>query len=193
MFGNVERGPSAIKVLQRRDSPWLVFDEASGIRGHGGATGGQFSLRYGACLAEFLSAAEVPGGRFTCQPATESWEAAREIVGWPASSQPVAQDSVPAAIAGLAGTWYGLLGESVVSFALVGGADAGLGVLYRVATPRVSGGVFSPTLSGKEVRVRLPSKSEILIVPGSEGTAILTWTSADRSRTETTTLRRAPR
>ena len=189
MFGSVERGRSAVKILRPRIGPWLLLDETSGISGHAGATGGRFSLRYGTCLVEFLSPDEVPGGRFSC-PESKPWEATRELLGWPSSVKPVSESSIPSAIAALNGTWYGLLGESVVAFALVGGSEVDPGVLYRAATPRVSGGMFSPTVSGPEVHVRLPSKAEIIVTPGPGEAATLTWISADRTRTEKTTLKR---
>jgi hypothetical protein len=50
--------------------------------------------------------------------------------------------------------------------------------------------MFSPTVSGPEVHVRLPSKAEIIVTPGPGGAATLTWISADRTRTEKTTLKR---
>jgi hypothetical protein len=189
-FGNVERGPSAVKILRSRVGPWLLLDETSGITGHGGATGGQFSLRYGTCLMKFLSPDELPSGRFSC-PESNPWEAAQEVLGWPSSVTPVSESSIPGAVTALTGTWYGLLGESIVAFALVDGTDGGLNVLYRAATPRVSGGIFLSTVSGQEVHVRLPSKAEIIVVPHPDGAATLTWISADRTRTEKTTLKRA--
>ena len=79
-----------------------------------------------------------------------------------------------------------------MALALVEGAE-GPRVLYRAATPRVSGGVFLSTVSGQELHVRLPSKSELILVAGpGVGVATLTWISADRTRTETTTLKRIP-
>ena len=189
-FGNVERGASALKILRSRVGPWLLLDETSGITGHGGATGGQFSLRYGTCLIEFLSPDELPSGRFSC-PESRPWEAAREVLGWPSPVKTVSESGIPGAVTALTGTWYGLLGESIVAFALVDGTDGSVNVLYRAATPRVSGGMFLSTVSGQEVHVRLPSKAEIIVVPGPDGAATLTWISADRTRTEKTTLKRA--
>src|SRR5207244_4963379 len=69
LFGNVVRGASADRILAGRHLPYLLLDETSGLVGHGGGVGGRFAVRYGLCLAEFLSAPELPGGRLTCQPA----------------------------------------------------------------------------------------------------------------------------
>lgn len=67
LFGNLVRGPGANRILSVRRLPYLLLDEETpDIVGHGGGTSAKFASLYGPCLLDFLSAATIPAGRFTC-------------------------------------------------------------------------------------------------------------------------------
>ncbi len=66
LFGNPDRGKTAGPILAATGRPYLMLDERAGLSGHGGATGGNFALRYGHCLQEFLSAPVLQAGPFAC-------------------------------------------------------------------------------------------------------------------------------
>ncbi|PYP99347.1 MAG: hypothetical protein DMF83_30925, partial [Acidobacteria bacterium] len=57
-----------------------MLDERAGLSGHGGATGGNFALRYGHCLQEFLSAPVLQAGPFACPSGGGGWTVARELL-----------------------------------------------------------------------------------------------------------------
>ncbi|HKX01014.1 MAG TPA: hypothetical protein VJX71_00835, partial [Methylomirabilota bacterium] len=59
LFGSLERGPGAAKVLARRDGSFLLLDETHDIVDHGGGTTGKFAVRYGPCLVRYLTSPEV--------------------------------------------------------------------------------------------------------------------------------------
>ncbi|MBI2527780.1 MAG: hypothetical protein HYV93_17575 [Candidatus Rokubacteria bacterium] len=197
LFGHLIRGRGALRALDRRAGPYLVIDEtAPGIAGHGGATGGRFALRYGLCLAEFLSAESLPPGRFSC-PDGQEWAAARELLlrPWPAGARLLRDGSqLPPDVTALAGLWYGLMGESVIVVGLLEPRGASARVLYRAATPRVSGRAYAGRVEGGELRARLGSApaASIAVRPAADGAgAELVWTSADGGRTLHATLTRA--
>lgn len=180
LFGNLVRGESAEKILAARNAPYLLLDETSGLTGHGGGTGGNFALRYGLCLAEFLSAPSLPPGRFVC-PAVDPWAVAGELMPKRPKHVKVITDpaTLPEPIRGLMGLWYGLLGETIVSFALVESGGPDLRAVYSwVAGTR--GGVTADALvEGERVKVTLPNKAVVTVTPKGATEAEITFTAAD--------------
>ena len=185
MFGNVVRGESANQILARRGLPYLLFDETTDLTGHGGGTGGRFALRYGLCLAEFLAAPDVPGGRFTC-PTSDEWTVVRELL-LRTNPPKVVKDGaeLPVEIRSLTGWWYGLLGETLV---LVGLVDGGGRLAYRWLTSREGAATVRASVKDGRVRGVLPNRATLEVTPTAGGTT-LSWTSSD-GRILTTTLAR---
>ena len=176
LFGNVQRGRSAAPILTARGRPWLMFDETAGLAGHGGGAGGNFALRYGLCLAEFLSAAHVPEGRFECPPASD-WSVAKQFLpAVPPSVRVVsAGDRVPAPVARSAGRWYGVLGETIVSWALVEADGGELNAVYTWATANSrGGGVYAARVEGHGVRTTLPNQATLTVAPTAAGSLDMT-------------------
>lgn len=193
-FDNRVRGPGALRALAARAGPYLVIDEtATAISGHGGGTGGRFALRYGPCLADFLSAADSPPpGPVSCSGGREA-AAARDLLmkPWPAGARPPRDGDAVAGFAPPSGDfWYGLVGETVVAVMVLRGEGDALRVLYRAASPRVSGGVHPARLEGEELRATLGAGQgpSIALRRASEGTLELHWTAADGGRTLRGTL-----
>ena len=114
LFDNAVRGPDAAATLSRAGLPFWLVDETGGLSGHGGATGGVFALRYGMCLVEFLTAPQLPAGRFECRPPADEWAVARELLPrTPAPWRPMADEpDLPESLRGLTGTWYGTFQET---------------------------------------------------------------------------------
>lgn len=190
LFDNRVRGPGALRVLARRGEPFLLVDESAGaIGGHGGATGGRFALRYGLCLAEFLSGDTPPPGRFPCPEGREG-AAARELLlrTPPAGARPIADaGSLPEGLAPFNGLWYGLLGETVVVAGLVQGEGGEPRLLYRAVAARVSGGLSPARVEEGRLHSTLGSGAgrapTIVLSPGPGSAVELAWTSADGRRT----------
>lgn len=191
LFGNLVRGVSADKILARRALPYLLLDEATELRGHGGGTTARFAVRYGLCLAGFLSAPDVPAGRYTCPALGDDWPVARELLVPKGGRLPraVAPDALPAEVRSLGGLWYGLLEDTLVLFALTEGP--GTRAVYRWVTTRAGGGAYDATVKDGRVSVTFASKAGILVAPRGEEVEI-TWTSADGSRILKGMLRRVP-
>jgi pimeloyl-ACP methyl ester carboxylesterase len=194
LFDNRARGPGALRALAGRPAPYLVIDEtATSLSGHGGATGGRFALRYGACLADFLDAADSPPpGRVSCPGGREA-TAARDLLmkPWPAAARPSRDGDTLGGFAPPAGDfWYGLLGETVVAMVVLRGEGDALRVLYRAASPALSGGVHPARLEGDELRASLGEGSapSIALRRASDRTLELHWTAADGGRALRTTL-----
>ncbi|MBI1735976.1 MAG: hypothetical protein HYR51_12445 [Candidatus Rokubacteria bacterium] len=187
LFGHVVRGPGAEAVLRARGGGYLLVDEASEIHGHAGGMTGRFALRYGSCLADFLAAASVSPGRFACPPVKHVAKLVRELALSTDTPAPVSDASwLPAAVRPLTGWWYGLMGDTIVVFALVD--DAGRRVAYRWVTSRIGGGVYDATLRNGRVTVTMPRSS---ITVGAAGDAVeITWTSGADGRTRTIPLLR---
>ena len=185
LFGHPVRGPGAEAALRTRLAPYLLIDESSDVRGHGGGMTGRFALRYGACLADFLGASTLAPGRFGCPPGNHEAAVVRELAF--ASDAPVAVldgGRLPPTVRALTGWWYGVMGDTVVLFALIDGE--GRRVAYRWVTSRVGGGVYDATLRDGRVTVTMP-KSSIAIGAAGER-AEITWTSREDGRTSTVPL-----
>jgi len=194
LFGNVVRGASADRILAGRNLPYLLLDETSGLVGHGGGVGGRFAVRYGLCLAEFLSAPELPGGRFTCQPAGDPWPVVRELLlPAPADRPAIVTDpaALPNGLGRFTGLWYGLLDEAIVLFALVPAESPKLRAMYRSSSFTRSGSVYDVEVKGGRVHLTLPRKDRVTVGPDADG-GLITWTSSDGSRVLTGKLLRAP-
>lgn len=187
LFGNTVRGPGAEAVLRARGGGYLVVDESSAVRGHAGGTTGRFALRYGGCLADFLAAPSVAPGRFVCPPVPHEAKVIRELALFAETPAAVRDASrLPVTMRPLTGRWYGLMGDTIIVFALVD--DGGRRVAYRWVTSRIGGGVYDATLRDGRVTVTMPKSS---ITVGAAGDAAeITWTSAEDGRTRTVPLLR---
>ena len=175
LFGNIDRGRTSRPILARRGKPYLLFDESAGLSGHGGGGGANFALRYGLCLARFLSATHVPAGRFDCGAADDAVNAARELL----PPRPSALASSDGEL--FDGTWYGLLGETLVSVSPVRApGSATPGVLFRWATSTGAGGAVYPAKSeAGQVTFTLPNRSIIAVRPGPRSAMTATWQGTD--------------
>ena len=194
LFGNVVRGASADRILAGRNLPYLLLDETSGLVGHGGGVGGRFAVRYGLCLADFLSAPELPGGRFTCQPAGDPWPVVRELLlPAPADRPAIVTDpaALPNGLGRFTGLWYGLLDEAIVLFALVPAEGPKLRAMYRSSSLTRDGSVYDVEVKDGRVHLTLPRKDRVTVGPDADG-GLITWTSSDGSRVLTGKLLRAP-
>jgi len=184
MFGNVVRGESANSILVQRGLPYLLLDETAELIGHGGATGGRFALRYGLCLAEFLTAPDAPSGRFTC-PAVDEWRVVRELLLRSNPPRPVRDAAeLPVDIRSLTGWWYGVMGDTLILLGLVDGGR----LAYRWLASRDGSAIVSATVKDGRVRGVLANKAVVEMTPTAQG-ASLSWTSSD-GRTLLTTLAR---
>ena len=181
VFGYVVRGESAQSILARRGLPYLLVDETSGLTGHAAGYSGRFALRYGLCLAEFLGAASLPGGRFTCPEVTDAWPVVRELLLPPAAERSrLVRDpaALPGALAGLIGMRWALVGDSLVLVAPVDGGPDGVRLMYR--STGFPGGIFDATVKDSTLRAKLSNGATITLTPSASGA--LTWTSSDGSR-----------
>ena len=174
LFGSMDRGRTSRLILAWRTRPWLLFDESAGLQGHGGGSGGNFVFRYGLCLARFLGAAELPGGKFDCQGDSDSFDVTRELL------PPIPPGVVPIENPGLRGVFYGVVGETIRAVMRVqpvrGSAPA---VLYRTAnTSGASGAVYPVTSDGEGYAFTLGNKSTVAIQPRPDGTTSMVWKSA---------------
>jgi pimeloyl-ACP methyl ester carboxylesterase len=164
LFGHPERGKTAGPILAQRGRPYLMLDETAGLRGHGGGTGGNFAFRYGLCLEEFVSAESVPAGRFPCRP-SDGRDVARELL-----------PPVPRYLK-VSTQWYGLLGETIVSWALVQTERPTPSILYTWATSSSrGGGVYPATANGAEITAVLPNQSVLTVKPIDDRRLDATWT-----------------
>jgi pimeloyl-ACP methyl ester carboxylesterase len=182
LFNYLERGESAKSILSRRTLPYLLVDETSDITGHGGGVTGRFALRYGPCLADFLTAASLPGTQFTCPPAADGWPVVRDVLLAAGETHPpFLRDAAgfPPPVGALLGPRWALLGDSLVLVGLVEGAPGELRLLYR-STGFAGGGVHEATIKDGAVHATLSNKSTVKLTAGDGGT--LTWTASDRSR-----------
>ena len=172
LFGNVQRGHSAGPILAARGRPYLLLDETAGLKGHGGGTGGNFALRYGRCLDEFLAADTVPAARFQCA-ASGGWSLARELL--PAVPPYVRVTTATELLPG--GLWYGLVGESIVSFAVVDMGKPGLSILFTWASGASrGGGVYEARIDNGEITAILPTKAVLTVKRRDARTLAVTWT-----------------
>ena len=181
LFGSIVRGERAQAILARRPFPYLMVDETTEIAGHGGGTTGRFALRYGLCLAEFLSAANLPAGRFTCPTPSDDWSVVRELLMPKDDKLPRFLLDAPAApgeIGLLLGPRWGLLGDTIVLVAPVDG-PSGPRLMYR--STGIGGGTYEATITGGSMRAVLPNKSSVTLSPENDGT--ITWVSSDGKST----------
>ena len=160
LFGNIVRGVTAGPVLAARGRPYLLLDEGAGLKGHGGGTGGNFALRYGRCLEDFLNAETVADTRFQCASGG-GWAVARALL--PAIPPQVRVTAGTDAIPG--GLWYGILGESIIAFAVVDIGKPGLHVLFTFVTSASSrgGGVYEATLEGAALKVAFTNSTVLAV------------------------------
>jgi len=180
LFGNVPRGATAGPILASRGRPYLMVDEDGGLKGHGGATGGNFALRYGRCLDEFLGAPDVPSGRFEC-PTDGGWAVARQLLPTlPPYVTVLPPERLPAAVKDMAGLWYGTVGESIVAWALVDTGKPGLGMYYAWAVSGTSrgGGVYDASVRDREVTAEFPNKATLTARSSGAHGLNVTWAPA---------------
>ena len=173
LLGAIPRGERAHPILERRGFPYVMIDETSEISGHVGGVTGRFALRYGFCLVEFLAAAELPPGRFTCPPPEDGWTVARELL-MPASTKKtdLADGStLPASVASLAGLHWALVGDTLVLVAPVRD-PRGVRLLYRSTNSR--GGIFDAAITNHSIQATVSSQSTVTLSAESGGTITLT-------------------
>lgn len=183
LFSHAVRGASAGRILAARGLPYFLVDETSDIAGHGGGMTARFALQHGLCVAELLAATAPPPGRFACPPSDE-WQVLRDLLlPDPMPALVLDPAKAPPGATGLAGRWYGLLGDSVVFFALVEGATPR--ILYRAASPSPSGAVREATVSAGSVSAVLSNRARVDVTAGPGGPT-LTWTAADGRVLKTT-------
>jgi len=179
VFGYTVRGESAQSILARRTVPYLLLDETSDIRGHGGAVTGRFALRYGLCLADFLATPDLAAGRFMCPPVTEEWPVVRDLLLPQLAQRPTfVRDGASFGLGALTGLRWGLLEDTVVLVAPVEEGAGRLRLMYR--STGIGGGVFDATLKDGIVRAVLSNGSRVTLKPDGDGA--ITWTSSDGSR-----------
>ncbi len=186
LFGKVTRGESALRALAGRKKPYLVLDETSGLVGHGGGTGGNFALRYGMCLVEFLSAPSLPEGRFVCTPQADQWTVAKELLPKPPKDLKVVTDSsaLPESIRGLEGLWWGLLGETIVSFALVDSGEQKLRAMYGWASGNRGGRVQEVEVAEEQLKMTFSNKATAVVKRVEEGKADVTYTASGAGQSD---------
>lgn len=184
LFGSVDRGRTSRPILARRGKPYLLFDESAGLRGHGGGGGATFALRYGLCLARFLSTADVPAGRFECNDSSDVITAVRELL------PPRPPVLTPADSDAFAGTWYGLLGETLVAVSPVRApGSAAPGVLYRsVSASNAAGVVYPMKVEHGVITFTLSNKSTITMRPATNGPMTVTWQTAQPGQSNFSSL-----
>jgi pimeloyl-ACP methyl ester carboxylesterase len=185
LFDNRVRGPGALRILSRRGEPFLLVDESStAISGHGGGTGSRFALRYGPCLADFLSAESTPG-RFTCPEGREG-EATRDLLLGGVAPRIVPEAALPAGWAPFNGLWFGLLGDTLVVTGIVQDGSGTPSLLYRALATRSTGGVYAARVEEGRLSATLGSagsRAPSLALTAGTGSAVeVTWTSADGQR-----------
>lgn len=181
LFGSIARGARAEPILTRREFPYLMIDETSDVSGHGGGTTGKFALRYGVCLAEFLSTPQPASGRFSCPATTDEWSVVLDMLMPKGDKAPkflADPSTVPSEIVPLLGPRWALLGDTVV---LVAPVDDSRGPRLLYQSTGIGGGVYEATISGGSIRALLPNKSSVTLSPDDNGT--ITWRAADGSRT----------
>jgi hypothetical protein len=142
---------------------------------------GRFALRYGLCLAEFLAAASLPAGRFTCPPVTDEWPLVRELL-LPSSTEHPSfvrdASALPEPVGSLLGLRWAMLEDTVVLVAPVASEPGRLRLMYR--STGIGGGVFDATVNDGVIRAVLGNKSTVTLRPEGDGTII--WTAADGIR-----------
>jgi len=186
VLGPIARGERAQPILARRTFPYLMIDESSDVRGHGGAVTGRFALRYGPCLVEFLNATEPPSGRFTCPPPEDGWTVVRQLL-MPAGVPPpdfADRSALPASVASLTGPHWALIGETVVLVAPVKD-PRGVRLLYRSTSSL--GGVFDVTITAGSMQAVVSDKSAVVL--SAEGGGTITLTSRDGAEVQKVPLR----
>lgn len=168
LFGSIERGPGAAKVLAGRKGSFLLLDETHDIQDHGGGTTGKFAVKYGPCIVEYLTSPEVGTGPVRCQATpAEQQSAAKELL-------PKLPDSVTVLHApdALAGSWYGILEPSgeVVSFAIVDAGGIGRRAMFGSVSGWRRGGLHDFTTGEGGLTFRLGERGTITVKD-----ATLTW------------------
>jgi len=173
LFGSVERGRTAAPILAARGRPYLLLDETAGLKGHAGGTGGNFALRYGRCLEEFLTVETLSSARYQCAE-SGGWAVARALL--PAVPPQVRITAGTDALPG--GLWYGLLGESIVSFAVVDIGKPGLSILYTWVSSGSTrgGGVYEASADAGAVKALMPNKAVLTVKRRDARTLAVTWT-----------------
>jgi len=173
LLGAIARGERAGPILERRELPYLMIDETSDVSGHGGSVTGRFALRYGFCLVEFLAAAALPSGRFTCPPPEDGWTVVRELLMPSGARRPDLADrsTLPPSVASLGGPHWALLGDTLVLAAPVTD-PRGVRLLYRSTNSR--GGVFDATITNHSIQAAISAKSTVTLSAEAGGTITLT-------------------
>ncbi|HZF07080.1 MAG TPA: hypothetical protein VE932_22280 [Patescibacteria group bacterium] len=180
LFGNPDRGKTAGPILAATGRPYLMLDERAGLSGHGGATGGNFALRYGHCLQEFLSAPVLQAGPFACPSGDGGWTVARELLPTLPSQVRVlaGPEGLSPDLASVGGLWYGLLGESIVLWAMVdaGGVGPSMVLAWVASGSNRGGGVYPATVEARQLSAVLQNKATLVVKPRDGRRLEITWT-----------------
>lgn len=173
MFGSIERGPGAAKVLAGRKGSFLLLDETYDIVDHGGGTTGKFAIKYGPCLVQYLTSPETGMGPVRCQPS-------------PAEQQSTAKELLPKHPGTLAGSWYGILEPSgeVVSFAIVDVGGTTRRALFSSVSGWRRGGLYEFSGGEGDLTFRLGERGLVTVRDGT-----LTWTPASGTSSHAAKLR----
>ncbi len=170
LFGSMDRGPGAAKVLARRKGSFLLLDEKHDIVDHGGGTTGKFAVQYGLCVVRYLTSPDVGTEPVRCpENAAEQQNLAKELL--PRRPIRAPQDDVKL----VAGPWYGVLEPAgdLVSFAMVDVAGVGPCAMFGTASGWRRGGLYELSAGQQGVTFRLGERGAITV---KETT--LTWTPA---------------
>lgn len=188
LFGSLERGPGAAKVLARRDGSFLLLDETHDIVDHGGGTTGKFAVRYGPCLVRYLTSPEVGKGPVRCaEDAAEQRGAAETLLPRLPGRVKLAPASAGASpeSALLGRQWYGILepAAEVVSFAIVEVDGVGSRAMFGVASGGRRGGLYEISTGAAGVTFRVADRGTVTV----KGTT-LTWTATGGRASHTARL-----
>src|SRR5205085_5951881 len=123
-------------------------------------------------------ASALTAGRFECR-APGGWPIARALLpAIPPYVSIVTPARLPAEARGLDGLWYGVLGDSIVAWAIVDAGKPGVSVFYAWVTSGTSrgGGVYAAEARDEEVKATLPNKAVLAVSRRDARTSKVTFT-----------------
>jgi len=192
LFGSIERGPGAAKVLAGRGGSFLLLDERHDILEHGGGTTGKFAVKYGPCLVQYLTSPEVGTGPVRCQASPpEEQNTARELLPKLPGSITVLQtsDTLAPSLRALGGSWYGILEPSgeVVSFAIVDAGGIGRRAMFGYVSGWRRGGLYEFSAGDTGLTFKLGERGTVTVKD-----ATLTWAPASGTSSQAAKLLPGP-
>jgi pimeloyl-ACP methyl ester carboxylesterase len=193
MFGSMERGPGALKVLAHRTGSFLLLDEKYDIVDHGGGTTGKFAVTYGPCLVQYLTSPDNGKGPVRCEGnAAEQLSLVKELLPkHPGALRLVQTPNRTAQDEGqpVGSRLYGILEPSgeVVSFAIVDVDGMGPRAIFSSVSGWRRGGLYEFSSGAQGVTFRLAERGTVTV----KGTT-LTWTPAGSGASQTARLLSLP-